>query len=212
MTSIEQVLSEFIEAWNSGQRPDLLVYIDRVPEADRDALAEEIGMWLQVAPTPDYDDATRAEIAADPRLQAALAAGAASAQPWATRVRTLREKAGLAVEQVAERIAALAGQPGRGEHAAIYLTQLERSELDERRVSKRLISALAAALGTDRESVLPSPGWGTPVAAAQYYRAEGNVDDAIAADFDALSRAAAAPAPAREMDEIDRLFLGGPDA
>ncbi|MTD46418.1 helix-turn-helix domain-containing protein [Conexibacter sp. W3-3-2] len=212
MTSIEQVLSEFIEAWNSGRRPDVVAFLDRVAATDRDELAEEIGLWLEVAPTPDYDDATLASITADPRLQAALAAGAASVQPWSARVRALRERAGLAVEQVAERIAALVGQQGQEARTAAYLTRLEADELDERRVSGRLVSALAAALGADRDALLPGPTFTGRALAAQNYRAEGEVDASLSADFDALSRAAAAPAPARELDEIDRLFLGGPDA
>src|SRR3954469_11229728 len=69
MTSIrEQVLSEFIDAWNAGQRPDVDDYIARVPAEEQAPLGEELATFLTFAPTPGYSDAAlaamRAEIAA----------------------------------------------------------------------------------------------------------------------------------------------------
>ena len=43
----EQVLSDFIDAWNAGGRPRVRDYLARVPEAERDALADEISTWLE---------------------------------------------------------------------------------------------------------------------------------------------------------------------
>lgn len=210
MTSIEKVLGEFVEAWNAGRRPDVDDYLARVHEHDRDALAAELQLWLEVAPSPDYDAATLAEIAKDPALIAALAAGAEASAPWSVRVRRLRESSGLAIEQVAERIAAVVGAPQEATRAARYLDQLEHDELDERRVSERLISALAAVLGADRAELLPR--W-RPASAVQYYRLEDQTLDEprLRRQFDALSLAATSRATVK-LDEIDRLFLGGPDA
>src|SRR3954469_17604959 len=63
----EQVLSEFIDAWNAGQRPDVDEYIARVPAEEQVALGEELATFLTFAPTPAYSDdafaAVRAEIA-----------------------------------------------------------------------------------------------------------------------------------------------------
>jgi hypothetical protein len=57
---------------------------------------------------------------------------------------------------------------------------------------------------------LPSPP--APAAPSQaFFRAEDEAQDWIVQDIDALSRAALASAPA-PMDELDRLFLGGPEA
>ena len=47
--------------------------------------------------------------------------------------------------------------------------------------------------------------------AAAFFRADEEAEDWIVQDIDALSRAALAAAPA-PMDELDRLFLGGPEA
>ncbi len=46
--------------------------------------------------------------------------------------------------------------------------------------------------------------------AADRFRAEA-ADDAVRVDIELLSRAALSPAPP-PMDELDRLFTGGPDA
>src|SRR5437764_15485047 len=63
----EQVLSEFVDAWNAGQRPDVDEYIARVPAQEQVALGEELATFLTFAPGPAYSDdalaAIRAEIA-----------------------------------------------------------------------------------------------------------------------------------------------------
>src|SRR3954454_15722265 len=62
----EQVLSEFVDAWNAGQRPDVDEYIARVPAEEQVALGEELATFLTFAPAPAYSEdaltAIRAEI------------------------------------------------------------------------------------------------------------------------------------------------------
>jgi len=94
-----------------------------------------------------------------------------------------------------------------GPRAARYLERLERDDLDERSLSRRLLNALAAILGTDSDEIAPRP---PRLAVAQaLFRADGPSGDSLARDIDALSRAAWSPASAPPMDELDRLFLGG---
>lgn len=209
MSTIEQILGEFIDAWNAGQRPDVDSCLERAPEAKRDELAGQLATWLEIAPTPTYDEATRDLIAEEPALRAALEAAASIRSPLSVRLPTLRERAGLAVRDVARRLVAVFELDDE-QRAAAYLEQIERDELDSSRLSRRLLDALAAILGADRDQLAPGPG---AFAAGQaFYRAEEDADQWIAEDIDALSRAALAPAPASSpMDELDRLFLGGPD-
>jgi transcriptional regulator with XRE-family HTH domain len=209
-TTIEQILGEFIDAWNAGQRPDVDAYLERAPDAERDELAAQLATWLEIAPTPSYDEATRAAIGQEPALRAALGTAAAARSPLAARLPTLRERAGLAVRDVARRLVAIFNLDDE-QRAAAYLEQIERDELDSSRLSQRLLDALAAILGADRDQLAPGPA---AVAAGQaFYRAEQDAEQWIAEDIDALSRAALAPAPpSSRMDELDRLFLGGPDA
>ncbi len=202
MSAVDRILGEYIDAWKTGERPDLDAYLARVPAADRDDLAEQVGTWLQVAPTPDYPAAARASIAAEPALRAALRE-AAALRPPPERLEVLRERAGLGVGDVAARLAARFGFADQS-RAVAYLERLERGELDASRVSRRLLDALSEMLGAVR---LASPA---AAASQALFRADEDAEEWIAADIDALSRAALAAAP-KPMDELDRLFLGGPD-
>jgi transcriptional regulator with XRE-family HTH domain len=180
-----------------------------VPEDERDELAARLEAWLAIAPTPDYDAPTRAAIAGEPALKAALAAAAARREPLSARLPALRQRAGLGVRDVARRLVVVFGLRDDEARAAEYLDRLERAELDPARLSARLLDALAAILGADRDALAPAP---PAVAAGQaFFRADEDAAEWLASDIDALSRAALAPAPA-PLDELDRLFLGGPDA
>ncbi|MBA2429886.1 MAG: hypothetical protein H0V55_09215, partial [Thermoleophilaceae bacterium] len=54
-TDPDRLLSEFIDAWNAGRRPDAGSYLERAgPEAQAD-LADSIAAFVTWAPTPDYD-------------------------------------------------------------------------------------------------------------------------------------------------------------
>jgi transcriptional regulator with XRE-family HTH domain len=210
MTAIEQILGEFVDAWNAGRRPNVDAYLERAPESERDELAARLATWLQIAPTPDYDAATRAAISDEPALRTAMEAAATLRSPLSVRLPTLRERAGLAVTDVARRLVAVFDLDDE-QRAAGYLEKIERDELDPGRLSRRLLDGLAAILGADRDQL----GVGPPAFASgqAFFRAEEDADRWIAEDIDALSRAALAPAPAsRPMDELDRLFVGGPDA
>jgi hypothetical protein len=216
MTGMDQVLSEFMDDWNAGRRPDVDDYLVRVPAAERDELAEQLMTWLTIAPTPDYDDATRAQIRADPAVQAAIAAAQESGA-WPELLPRLRERAGLDVRGLAARVLSAVGLTAGGKddeaRAADYLGQMEAGELDAARVSRRLLDALGRVLGVDGGMLagagLVGRGLQEP-SAALMFRTEGPADEDVAAELDALSRAAFAPAP-EPLDEVDRLFLGGPE-
>jgi len=209
MTSIEQLVGQFIDDWNAGRRPDVLAFLERAAPQDRDALASQLETWLELAPTPAYDEPTRHSIASEPALLTALDAAAALRAPLAERLPTLRDRAGLAIRDVAARLTQLFDLDDELRTVA-YLEQIERDELDERRLSRRLLDALAAILGADADQLTPGPA---ALAGGQaFFRAEEDAGAWIAEDVDVLSRAALAPAPATPMDDLDRLFLGGPGA
>lgn len=218
MTFIDQALGAFIDDWNAGRRPDVDECLASVPEADRAELARLLSTWLDVAPVPDYDEAALAEIEAEPALQAAFAAMAEVREPLPSRLAAMRERAGLAVREVGDRVAAAFGltAPGQADKAAAYLEQLEDGRLDAGGLSDRLLDALASILGVDRDRLAPG-SLGMPAAPAapaaaggQLFRADEEADEWIAADLEALSKAAMTPAPP-PLDDVDRLFRGGPE-
>src|SRR3954470_13202751 len=75
----EQVLSEFIDAWNAGQRPDVDNYIERVAEPEREQLASELMSFLTLAPSPAYTDADIEAMRLDPIVVSAREAADAGA-------------------------------------------------------------------------------------------------------------------------------------
>ncbi|HEX2102191.1 MAG TPA: hypothetical protein VHF51_00960 [Solirubrobacteraceae bacterium] len=216
MSSTEQVLSEFIDAWNAGRRPRVVEYLGRVPEGpERDELAEQIGTWLEVAPTPEYDPGARAQIRAEPIVRHVFEAVGQDAGLWPAVLPQLRAGAGLSVPQVASRLVERFGLGGTDEdRAAEYLERMERGELEPARVSRRLLDALGELLGASGRTLADAGRLGgamRPAAAGgTLFRAGEDAGEWVARDIEALSRAAMRPAPS-EMDELDRLFTGGPD-
>lgn len=216
MTGPDQVLSDFIDAWNAGRRPSVREYLRRVGDHQRDDLAEQIATWLELAPPPPYDEEARAAIRSEPAVRAVLSGEGAGA--WPTLLPRLRRRAGLGLSELAGRLVAALRLGGAGEagRVAAYLEEMERGELGSDRVSRRLLDALGPLLGVSGRSLADlggRPGASVRPAAAggMLFRAGGDADELVAGDIEVLSRAAMAPAPA-PMDELDRLFLGGPDA
>jgi transcriptional regulator with XRE-family HTH domain len=216
MSSTEQVLSEFIDAWNAGRRPRVIEYLTRVPEGpDRDELAEQIGTWLEVAPTPAYDLATRAQIRGEPAVRHVFEAVGEDAGLWPEVLPQLRAGAGLSIRQIASRLVERFGLGGGDEdRAAAYLERMERGELEAARVSHRLLDALGDLIGASGATLAAAGRLGgamRPAAAAgTLFRAGEDAGDWVARDIEVLSMAARTPAPP-EMDELDRLFTGGPE-
>src|SRR3954470_13953937 len=70
----DRILSEFIDAWNAGRRPDVDDYLARVPDEERGELADQLVSFMSFAPTPTYSDAALDAIRAEPVVAAAHAA------------------------------------------------------------------------------------------------------------------------------------------
>jgi transcriptional regulator with XRE-family HTH domain len=216
MSTTEQVLSDFIDAWNAGRRPRVRNYLARVSDAaEREQLAEQISTWLAVAPTPDYDETARAAIRAEPILQQIFGAVGEDAGLWPQLVPQLRERRGWSITQLAERLVARLNLARDDEgRTADYVAQLERGELAPSRLSRRLVDALGELLGASPGTFADAGGVASrlrpPTMGAALMRADERPEAQFMEDIELLSRAAMRPAPA-PMDEVERLFLGGPE-
>jgi transcriptional regulator with XRE-family HTH domain len=213
MISVEHALSEFIDAWNAGRRPRVSEYLERVAEADRRTLAGELEDWLAVAPTPRYDRAARAAIRAERAFDQALSAVEGQAGLWPELLPRLRHDAGLGLRELAGRITVAFGLKGDEDRAERYLQRMEQGRLDASRVSRRLLDTLGRALGVPAGDLVAA-GLARPApatASGALFRAERDAAAGFEDELEALSLAALAPAPP-EMDELERLFLGGPEA
>jgi hypothetical protein len=142
MTTTDRLLSEFIDAWMAGRRPDVDEYLERAGPDYRPELEEAIDAFLDTAPIPRYDEAILAQLRADPDVQAM-----ADAVSWETVMPRLRKRAGLGLTDLAAALRRTFGWDDAGERkAATYLEQLEQGALPPDRVSRRVRDALAGAL------------------------------------------------------------------
>jgi transcriptional regulator with XRE-family HTH domain len=204
----ERILSEFIDAWNAGRRPDVDEHIARAPEAERAALAEELLAFLAFAPTPDYGEAELQAIRDEPVVVEALGAAGGRGGLLPALLPRLRERRSLSVAELAEELTGELGlQPQRAEKTAAYVERLEGGELEPARISRRVFDALARVLRVPR-SELEGAGepsrWGT----APVFRGDEDATEAVAPHLELLGDALATPGGA-ERDEVDDLFLGG---
>ncbi len=212
----DRILSEFIDAWNAGERPDVEDYLARAPADEQDELADQLVSFLTLAPTPAYSDATIAAIRAEPIVAEVLAAPAERGGLLPKLLSTLRERFGVTTPQLAGELVQELGLPGdRAQKTATYLDRLEQGELEPTRVSRRVFDALGRLFGVPRAELegagdlsrwtLPPTA---PAAAAPVFRAEDDAAEAIAPHLELLAEALAAPGGV-ERDEVDELFLGG---
>jgi hypothetical protein len=189
MPDIDRLLDDFASRFARGERPDAGRYLARTgPRADE--LRELIDGFLAAAPPP----------APGEEAVALMGAWIAGEPP----LLELRRRRGHRRETVVEAIlTALGIAPEKRGRVASHYHRLESGQLDLRRVDRRVLAAIAAALGSTVDELAT---WGVrprpPLATAAYVR---EASDALATAMWVL----AAPAPA-EPDEVDRLFgVGG---
>ena len=204
----DRILSDFIDAWNAGRRPDADDYVGRADEPDRAPLASDIVAFLAFAPTPEYDDAALAAIRAEPAVVAGAAATHAPGGLWPSLLPQLRGRAALSTGQLAAAlVGALGLSPGSEAKTSHYLDRLEAGELDPRGLAERLLDGLARLLEVPRTVLDGAGGFGTAPAPA-LFRAEGPRAEELRDDLDVLADALAAPSGAH-WDEVDELFRSG---
>ena len=210
----DRILSEFIDAWNAGSRPDVDDYLARAPAEEQAELADQLLSFLTFAPTPSYDDDALAAIRAEPIVAAALAAPTQRGGLLPGLLTSLRERFSMTTPQLASELLAALNLPSdKQSKTAAYLERLERGELEPARVSRRVFDALARVFEIPRSQLegagdlsrwRPAPA----PAAAPVFRADKDAARAVGAHLDVLADALQAPGGG-ERDEVDDLFLGG---
>lgn len=212
----DQLFSDFVDAWNAGHRPQLADYLARLEDdTARREFAEQIVTFIDLAPPPAYSEQARAAIQAEPAVARVLAAAGGEGGLWPELLPELRARSSLSLAGLAARVRerfSLADT--EQERTAGFLSQMESGELEPAGVSRRLLDALGELLDTTAERLAEAGTFGRglrPAAAggAHLFRADGPAAAPMAADLTVLSDAARAPAPPR-LDEVERLFLGGP--
>jgi len=212
MDKLDQILNEFIEAWNAGERPRVDDYVGRAPATERDELAGLIGAFLEVAPAPDYSPEQLAQLREDPAVKQIAAVIDSRSGLWPTLLPRLRIRAKLTRDQVVARLAELLALEGREAKIKRYYHRMESGTIAPGGVSVKVLEALGRILGADVHEIEEAGNFGIAVPASEglYLRApEAHGLETLARMERVESAGTARPDPAKEMDEVDRLFLGG---
>jgi hypothetical protein len=198
---VTQLFEEYAARYVRGERPEARLYVERAG-AGGDELARLIDAYLQRAPVPAADDATRTMMAAWRAGEAPLVA--------------LRAQRGLKRDQVVDALMERLGlDRAKREKLKQRYHQLENGLLDPRRVDGSVWEALAETLRTRASDLV---GWrprplaaegaflrvdaAAPLRAARPAPEEGAPIASAGAREAELGRLEPEPEP----DEVDRLF------
>jgi hypothetical protein len=206
MTEVDLLFSAYVTAERAGEDPDPREFLGRVSGPARDELGALIEGHLERAPRRGFD----AERYRGSRAEDVVASLTGPSGAWPALLPELRDEAKLPRDAVVQRLAAALGVSAREAKVHRYYHEMEQGLLPSSGVSRRVLEALAAILGTSAEALRRAgEGMGGVAGGA------GSVD-APPAFARAAPAAAGSSAPAREpdaeddeWDEVDDLFRGG---
>jgi hypothetical protein len=207
MTTLDSLLNEFAEAWNTGRRPRLDEYVARAPEGKGDELAELIGAFLELAPNPRYSAKQLDELRKDPTVKQIGGLLESKSGLWPSLLPRLRTRAKLTRDQVVGRLAELLGVKSQEMKVKDYYHQMEIGRLDPRGVSSRVLGSLAEIFAVDVAEIEAAgefSGLGSSPGEPLYARSS-DVQELRHEDFVIGSL----PQSLGDWDEVDELFLGG---
>jgi hypothetical protein len=212
---VDKLLSEYIAEHRAGGTANPRAYLDRASEADRPELAELLDAYLARSPGREWDAAAYTGSAAERVAESVGRSLAGASGLWPAILPRLRHQARLTRAEVVARLSAALGAGGKEEKVGSYYHEMERGELDSRRVSERVLAALGEIYGTTAEKLreigeplgITSPPTGGAPAPAMMRKATPDAAYSIASEKIERSEPVA---PAEEWDEIDEMFTGGP--
>src|SRR2546427_5161487 len=139
MTSVENLLNEFAEAWNTGRRPRLDDYLERAPKNRQVELAELISAFLELAPSPRYSAKQLDELRHDPVVKQIGGLFESRSGLWPSLLPRWRIRGRLTRDQVVARLADLLGVKAQEVKVKDYYHQMETGRLDPRGVSSKVL-------------------------------------------------------------------------
>lgn len=206
MTSIQQLLAEYISEHRAGGLADPIAFVQRAAPADRDKLTDLIDGYLSRTPRRRSDPAKRAGSPAE-RIVAELEPIIFGPVGWSVLLPQLRSEAKLKRSDLVARLAAELGVADRTEKVAVYYHEMEQDRLRPDGVSTRVLEGLGKLFGRSAEELRaaargPShPGDG--LTETTWFARSVSTSDAVG------SPPAAAGDESDDWDEVDELFCGG---
>ena len=209
MSSVQRLLSAFIEEHRAGGDADPSAYLERVPYRERLALAALIDAYLARAPRRAFDEARARETGAQASADSLTRAISGTSGLWPVLLPRLRARAALKRHDLVERLAQSLGVGAQTAKVERYYHQMEQGQLPAPGVSDSVLEVLAGLLGSSARA-LRQAGQALAGAAAPELRAGQAFARATRLDAIADQGPPAASASAEEAwDEVDELFRGG---
>ena len=200
MDDLNRLISEYKVAFGAGEG-DPRPFLERAAPADRALLAALIDAFLEEAPrqaSAGHEAAARVTDEVHRTL-------AGTSGLWPALLPRLRGRARLRRAEVVSQLAARLGAQGQQEKVGLYYHQMEQGLLPQAGVSDTVLEALGRIVGYTAEALRKAgqlPAAGPP-------RTDEGAAFARATYGEPAEPSATAPRP-EALDEVDRLFRGGP--
>lgn len=209
MADVQARVRAFTECWHAGLRPDVAAFLAAVPARQQGELADALQAFLSDGPPPRYDEHTLAALESSQPVREAVRAIDGQAGTWPLLLPALRRQRRLRQADVAQRLASELGFPSAQERVREHLHDMECGTADARRVSARVLTALARVLGITGSDLARAGGVSTlgdsPSDLTPTRR--GFRDPPPFSEVPSGYRQPDAP-DRPEWTEVDRLFLG----
>ncbi|MSO42491.1 MAG: hypothetical protein EXQ70_11495 [Solirubrobacterales bacterium] len=206
---VQQLLSEYVAAFKSGEGPSPLAYLDQLEGTDRAELEALIDGYLANAPGREFDPNSFAGSPAEKVAEGLTKSLTGSSGLWPALLPRLRERAQIKRKDLVERLAEALGATGKEQKVARYYHEMEQGFLPADRVSNKVLDALGSIVGESREALRKAGAAVTPSSASSEGVAFARTT-VVHADHDPGEPPAPAAAGKKpERDEIDELFTGG---
>jgi hypothetical protein len=237
MTDVEQLFTEYVAQHRAGDA-DPRPFLSRAEGGERIELAALIDGYLARSPGREWDaeafKGSPAQLAAEQiaggwDLEEGGEAGAEEALGWRELLPALRNQAQVMRRELVAKLADAVGHPGEAGRIGAYYHQMETGKLPAEGVSNRVLEALGGILGESAERLRAAgsvvhPGGETELGAQEriaFARTAAH-DPRFVQPAPPQSPGTASPGEVVEasietpreesVDEVDRLFTGGPDA
>lgn len=216
MTDVATLLARYVDEMNAGRRPQAREYLEQAEsDADRRELAAAFESVIRFGPEDAFHPrAGSGEFVSedDRRLAASIAEVATSeAADFPQALRRARDERGISFDELVDATVAEAGAPLDDQTRSVarrWLGGLESGSRNVFHTSRAALRAIAAALGTKMEDIVPRE-WEAHAGPAQIaFRAD--VDNQMfLAQIDAAADhlADALVGAPRDADELERWFL-----
>lgn len=218
MTDVETLLQTYIERFEAGDSPDPTDLLEQTEGRDRARLSTLIEGYLEhAAPRQRWDAKAFEGSVASRAVEMLQTDWAEQTSALSAQLVALRKQKQIERKTLVATLAEKLGFPKEADRVAAYYNAIEHGQLEPRGISSKVFDALASVLDTSAdalrkagEAVSPSAGGMASPAFTRTTPVEVTPDQLEGAASPGKAMRSETP-EAEQLDDLDRLFLGGED-